>query len=75
VFCKEDLTIFLYEFVSVGVPHSTVQGQLFFYYGKLKEVTEKEIKLETKTGLRLISIENIIDIHLDRRKNNYDISI
>lgn len=70
MFRKEDLTIFLNKLVSIGVPHSIIDRELFFYYGRLKEVTEKEIKLETDHGLRLILIEEIKDIHLDRRYLN-----
>jgi hypothetical protein len=65
---KDDLEKFLDEAVSVGVPHSIIEGRLFYYYGKLSNVSEGEIKLETNNGIRLISVEDIIDIHFDRRR-------
>ncbi len=68
MFRKEDLIIFLDKLLSVGIPHTIIEGRLFYYYGKLIEIDAKEIKLETETGFRLISVEKIVDIHLDRRQ-------
>ena len=34
-----------------------------FYFGILKYVDSTEVKIETKIGYKIISIENIRDIH------------
>jgi len=65
---KEEIELFLDKNVSIGVPHSIMEGQLFFYYGRLIYVDFDEIKLETKNGFKIVPIKMIQDIHEDRRK-------
>ena len=60
---KKELDLFLNKQVSIGVPHAIMQGKLFFFYGKLLEVTEKEIKLQTKKGFKIVQIAQVKDVH------------
>jgi hypothetical protein len=67
---KEELELFLGKPVSIGVPHAILPDKLFFYYGILKFVSENEVKLETNNGFKLVPIDQIMDIHGDRRHND-----
>lgn len=59
---KQDIEKFLNEYVRLGVPHDIIPNRLFFYFGIVKHVDSKEIKIETKTGYRIIQLENVKDI-------------
>jgi len=65
---KDEIEHFLNKPVSVGVPHVVMEGQLFFYYGRLIYVDSEEIKLETKKGFRVVPIEQIKSLQIDRRQ-------
>lgn len=65
---KEEIERFIGLFISIGVPHITREGKLFFYYGYLKSVTDSEVKLETKNGFKLIPLNQIQDIHITKNE-------
>ena len=60
---KEQIELFLGEFVSVGVPHLVVDDKLFFYYGRIIKVDENEVTLQTRSGYKIIPVAQIQDIH------------
>ena len=55
--CKE----FLNERVGVAISNF-VNGGLFYYYGKLLEVTEQYVKLKMDIGYKQINIDEIQEI-------------
>ena len=65
---KEEIKIFLNKPVSVGVPHAVIDGRLFFYYGRLTHIDDCEIQIETENGFRIVPIEQIKSMQLDRRQ-------
>lgn len=67
---SSEIKKFLHKYIAVGVHHDILADKLFFYFGTLKNVDNTEIKIEMENGFKIISIENIIDIHLV--KNNYN---
>lgn len=54
--------------IAVGVPHLT-ERRPFYHYGRLIEVDEKSIVLETKKGLQRISISDIIQLSILEQRN------
>jgi hypothetical protein len=66
---KKIIDSFLNKSVSVGVPHIILPDRLFFYYGRLHEVTGSSITLETKQGFKIVPIEQIKDLHEDERSH------
>ena len=69
---KEEIKEFLGQYISVGVEHNVIPGKLFFYYGYLKKVDDTEIKLETKHGFKIVTINTIMDIHtIDNKYKEY----
>lgn len=61
---KKEIEEFLNKYVAVGVPHDIIAGRIFFYFGIVKYINSDELKIETKNGYRIVSLENIRDIHL-----------
>jgi hypothetical protein len=68
---KEQIVLFLGDFISVGVQHSIIPDKLFFYYGVLIKCDEEEITLRTKDGFKIVKIEQVLDIHTDDRRNQH----
>jgi len=60
---KEELLPFKDKHISVGVPNFYIYDKTFFYYGTLLEVTETEIKLQTKKGYKIVPISSITSFH------------
>ena len=58
----DDCIMFKGKYVSVGVPHKTVPCKLFWFYGTLSEVTETEIKIQMRHGVKLIPLEQIMEL-------------
>ncbi len=65
---KKELDKLKGRFLAVGVNHALISNRLFFYYGILEEVTNKEIKLKLKNGFKIISIDEIRDAHRTSRR-------
>ena len=59
----EDVEGFLNKYVAVGVPHDLIYNRLFYYFGFLKSIENKEITIRTKNGFKIIPIENIKHIY------------
>ena len=51
---------FLGKRVDVGTPYIGDPNRMFFYMGKLLEVNEEYILLETKTDIRRIELYDVI---------------
>ena len=60
---------FLYQYIAVGVPHEIIPDKLFFYFGTLKKIYQNEIKIETNRGFKIIPINNIMEIHKEKRND------
>ena len=56
---------FLGEAVSVGVPHK-YEPRPFYYYGIIKEVTDKYLVLSYPGGVRQICLCDVIDLRLNK---------
>ena len=65
---KEQIETFLGEFVSVGVQHLILDDKLFFYYGTLIKVDEQVLTQKTTTGYKLVPLAQVLDIHIDDRR-------
>ncbi len=65
---KNEIEKFLDLYVAVGVDHEFIPNKLFFYYGYIENLTEKEIKLKLKKGIKIIRLDQIKDIH--KTENN-----
>jgi len=61
---KKDVTEFVGKQVAIGVPHLQKEHTLFFYFGVLREASEKILVLKSKTGLKEIELGLVKDIHL-----------
>jgi hypothetical protein len=57
-----DCILFKGEYVSVGIPHNVAPGKLFWYYGTLTEVTDTEIKIQMSHGVKLIPLNQIMEL-------------
>lgn len=61
---RKEIEGFLNKYIAVGVPHDIIPHKLFFYYGRLENIVEDDIKLNLKNGFKIIPIDQIRDIHL-----------
>ncbi len=59
---KHDFFKFLNKSVVIGVPHLKDPNALFYYYGRLIEVTDDSLILETRNGLMLLTFDRIKQI-------------
>jgi hypothetical protein len=71
----EFLDNFIGKKVAIGVPHQ-YKKQPFFFFGTLLHVKKKQLllELENQTGFKYIPLEEIVDIHLDKRIGRGDFS-
>lgn len=63
---KKDFFRFLNKLVCIGVVHLKDPNALFYHSGKLIEVNDDSLILETKNGLMLITFDRIKEIKEDR---------
>lgn len=64
---KRDMKDLVNEYVSIGIDHEILPNKLFFYYGVIQEITDKDCKLKTDKGFKIISFNQIKDVHKTRR--------
>ena len=64
---RQEIEGFLNQYVSVGIPHLVYENQLFFHTGQLTELTDEYVKIQTKSGLKLIPLDQIREIRIARR--------
>ena len=64
---KADFEIFLGKTVSVGLQHEIITNRLFFYNGVLTELSDDTLTLRMSNGFKIIPLDQVMDIHLDRR--------
>mgnify|MGYP006288758669 CR=1 FL=1 len=60
----EDCIIFLDRVVSIGVRHQIMPDRLFYYYGKLTDVTIDAVKIQMTHGIKIIPMREILEIKL-----------
>lgn len=61
---KVKVNKFLKKDVAVGIKNYSYPNKLFFYYGKMTELNDECLVLEYPTGIKQISLADILDIHL-----------
>jgi len=60
------------QHVKVGVPHWDKPGELFFYYGWLAEVTEKDIVLFSNKQMIKVDLDIISEIKVVEKNERND---
>jgi hypothetical protein len=59
---SNDIYEFLNKKVDIGIPHINYPDHPFFISGIIKEIYDKNLKLQTKKGFRIIQLSEIIEI-------------
>lgn len=58
----EDCLRYKNKTISVGVQHEVSPDKLFYFYGKLIDVTADAIKLQMTNGIRIIPLSQILEL-------------
>ncbi len=61
---EKEIKKFLGPHVAVGVRNDFLSDKLFFYFGKIIEVDDHELKIKTSNGFKIIPLGQIKDIHI-----------
>ena len=61
---ETELAKFLNAYVAIGVVNDFFSDRLFFYFGTVKEIDSRELKLRMAKGFKIIPLREIKDVHV-----------
>lgn len=64
----DELREFLHSNVDIGVRDLYSADSVFYFSGLLKRISNENVKLKTKIGYRIITIEEILEIRFSKER-------